>query len=71
MLKNNKAPGVDMSGELLKYGDDQLSSMLHKLILNIWEAEEKEHHLSHTLKKGENFLGIIREYPFFAHHIRY
>lgn len=48
MLKNNKAPEVDMSGELLKYGDDQLSSMLHKLILNISEAEEKEHHLSHT-----------------------
>ena len=39
-LKNNKAPGPDnIPAELLKHGEEELVSILHEMILNVWRAE--------------------------------
>jgi hypothetical protein len=39
-LRNNKAPGDDnMPAELLKCGGDEVVTLIHKLIMDIWEKE--------------------------------
>ena len=40
-LKNNKSPGTDgIPAELQKYGGSTLSTRLHELIRELWQAED-------------------------------
>jgi hypothetical protein len=40
-LKNNRAQGIDnISAEVIKHGGEQLTLLIHQLIIEIWESEQ-------------------------------